>query len=246
MKAFSFLIALVVFTSPAFAQVIESVANVDLAQGVCADPAMTDEQRSEMVSRSLEDAVRCMGEEWVFADDDLVQPAAVGGLTISANIALNKVTLVDRDGVPHRFLTSPGTRGNETLVWETKGPLRVEGADYVVQDKDKDYVGAPMPWAVFYKDGYAFHGTYEVKKLGRPASHGCLRLTIANAKFLNEQVRIANDASVKVRVFNQAPPPKPKIRRPRPDQFDEPLVRPAPYGYEYPSYDPRPYYNPWY
>ena len=44
---------------------------------------------------------------------------------------------------------------------------------------------APMPHAVFFtKDGHAIHGTYEVKRLGKPASHGCVRLSPQNAATL--------------------------------------------------------------
>ncbi|PWK69046.1 L,D-transpeptidase [Aminobacter sp. AP02] len=43
------------------------------------------------------------------------------------------------------------------------------------------YENSPMPYSVFYYGGYAIHGTGAVKQLGRPASHGCVRLRIANA-----------------------------------------------------------------
>jgi lipoprotein-anchoring transpeptidase ErfK/SrfK len=33
-----------------------------------------------------------------------------------------------------------------------------------------------MPYSVFFYRGYAIHGTEHVKQLGRPASHGCIRL----------------------------------------------------------------------
>jgi lipoprotein-anchoring transpeptidase ErfK/SrfK len=39
-----------------------------------------------------------------------------------------------------------------------------------------------MPWAVFFHGGYAVHGTTEIRKLGKPASHGCVRLHPDNAK----------------------------------------------------------------
>ncbi|WFR97130.1 L,D-transpeptidase [Rhizobium tumorigenes] len=45
----------------------------------------------------------------------------------------------------------------------------------------KKYDNAPMPFAVFFNGGYAVHGTTEVRRLGRPASHGCVRLQTANA-----------------------------------------------------------------
>jgi lipoprotein-anchoring transpeptidase ErfK/SrfK len=51
------------------------------------------------------------------------------------------------------------------------------------------YDGAPMPYSIFFHYGYAIHGTYEVKKLGRPASHGCVRLAQQNAKSLFDLVR---------------------------------------------------------
>jgi lipoprotein-anchoring transpeptidase ErfK/SrfK len=38
------------------------------------------------------------------------------------------------------------------------------------------YSGSPMPHAIFFRRGYAIHGSYEVKYLGHPASHGCIRL----------------------------------------------------------------------
>jgi lipoprotein-anchoring transpeptidase ErfK/SrfK len=31
-------------------------------------------------------------------------------------------------------------------------------------------------------DGTAIHGTYQTSRLGRPASHGCIRLSVANAR----------------------------------------------------------------
>jgi L,D-transpeptidase catalytic domain len=36
----------------------------------------------------------------------------------------------------------------------------------------------------FTKEGHAIHGTYEVKRLGKPASHGCVRLSTENAATL--------------------------------------------------------------
>ena len=45
----------------------------------------------------------------------------------------------------------------------------------------RQYELAPMPHAVFFHRGTAFHGTSAVGLLGRPASHGCVRLAPANA-----------------------------------------------------------------
>jgi lipoprotein-anchoring transpeptidase ErfK/SrfK len=49
----------------------------------------------------------------------------------------------------------------------------------------KEWDDAPMPHAVFFtKKGHAIHGTQETKKLGRPASHGCVRLAPEDARTL--------------------------------------------------------------
>jgi lipoprotein-anchoring transpeptidase ErfK/SrfK len=49
----------------------------------------------------------------------------------------------------------------------------------------KEWDNAPMPHAIFFmKDGHAIHGSYEVKTLGKPVSHGCVRISPANAKVL--------------------------------------------------------------
>jgi hypothetical protein len=46
-----------------------------------------------------------------------------------------------------------------------------------------------MPWSVFFHRGYAVHGTTEAANLGRPASHGCVRLRPDNASILYSMVR---------------------------------------------------------
>ncbi len=54
----------------------------------------------------------------------------------------------------------------------------------------KQWDNAPMPHAVFFtKEGHAIHATYEVKRLGKPASHGCVRLSPQNAETLYSLVQ---------------------------------------------------------
>jgi lipoprotein-anchoring transpeptidase ErfK/SrfK len=51
------------------------------------------------------------------------------------------------------------------------------------------YSGSPMPYSIFFLRGYAIHGSYETRYLGRPASHGCVRLHPANAALLYSLVK---------------------------------------------------------
>jgi lipoprotein-anchoring transpeptidase ErfK/SrfK len=53
----------------------------------------------------------------------------------------------------------------------------------------RKYDNAPMPHSVFFHGGYAVHATPHVKRLGRPASHGCIRLHPDNAEEFFELVK---------------------------------------------------------
>jgi hypothetical protein len=53
----------------------------------------------------------------------------------------------------------------------------------------KKYHNSPMPHSIFFHGGFAIHGTYDLANLGRPASHGCVRISPANAATLYALVR---------------------------------------------------------
>jgi lipoprotein-anchoring transpeptidase ErfK/SrfK len=53
----------------------------------------------------------------------------------------------------------------------------------------RKYDWSPMPYSIFFNGGYAIHGSYEISRLGRPASHGCIRLHPANAAVLYALVK---------------------------------------------------------
>lgn len=53
----------------------------------------------------------------------------------------------------------------------------------------KKYHMSPMPHSIFFRGGYAIHGTGAVGQLGSPASHGCVRLAPGNAARLYQMVQ---------------------------------------------------------
>lgn len=61
----------------------------------------------------------------------------------------------------------------------------------------KKYHMSPMPYSIFFAGGYAIHGTYSVAQLGRPASHGCIRLSPGHAQQLFQMVK-ADGASISI------------------------------------------------
>jgi hypothetical protein len=64
------------------------------------------------------------------------------------------------------------------------------------------YHMSPMPYSIFFAGGYAIHGTYSTASLGRPASHGCIRLAPGNAARLFHMV-LAEGARITI---SGAPP----------------------------------------
>jgi lipoprotein-anchoring transpeptidase ErfK/SrfK len=62
----------------------------------------------------------------------------------------------------------------------------------------RKYNWAPMPYSVFFYGGYAIHGTTDLKNLGRPASHGCIRLHPKNAARLFNLVRQVGRSNARV------------------------------------------------
>lgn len=53
----------------------------------------------------------------------------------------------------------------------------------------RKYHMSPMPHSIFFRGGYAIHGSYATGALGRPASHGCVRLAPGHAAMLYRMVQ---------------------------------------------------------
>ncbi|MBV9076924.1 MAG: L,D-transpeptidase, partial [Methylobacteriaceae bacterium] len=83
------------------------------------------------------------------------------------------------DGVPtFSWAVSTARPGYQT----PPGSYRVQRMERMWYSRK--YNWSPMPHALFFRGGYAIHGTYATGALGRPASHGCVRLAPGNARTL--------------------------------------------------------------
>ncbi len=83
----------------------------------------------------------------------------------------------------HTWRVSTGRRGYNTPNG-SYSPKRLARRHY-----SSKYHGSPMPYSIFFRGGYAIHGSYQTKYLGRRASHGCVRLHPSNAARLFSLVR---------------------------------------------------------
>jgi L,D-transpeptidase catalytic domain len=92
----------------------------------------------------------------------------------------NQMMTVEVDGVArYRWPVSTGIPSRETPSGNFRA-FRMEEDHY-----SKEFDDAPMPHSIFFtKIGHAIHGTDSESRLGTPASHGCVRLSRANATTL--------------------------------------------------------------
>jgi L,D-transpeptidase catalytic domain len=107
---------------------------------------------------------------------------AFGSANADVVIRVNKTTQrldVNLDGKPlYEWPVSTARWGYETPNG-TYHPERLEKTWY-----SRKYDMSPMPHSIFFDGGYAIHGSYEISHLGRPASHGCIRLSPSHAATL--------------------------------------------------------------
>jgi lipoprotein-anchoring transpeptidase ErfK/SrfK len=90
--------------------------------------------------------------------------------------------------------TSTGVQGHGTPNFDTRPDGRIYNRYTSTKYPGGDYNGlGNMPYAVFIRGGFAIHGTGRGNwaKLGRPASHGCIRIHPDNAAVFNSFVRAA-------------------------------------------------------
>jgi hypothetical protein len=96
-----------------------------------------------------------------------------------------------------------------------------------------EWDNAPMPYSIFFaQTGNAVHGTYEQRSLGHAVSHGCVRLSLANAATLWGLVKRQKMANTTVVVTGDIPGAKSQpeaIAAPKPASASAPFPRfPAP------------------
>jgi len=121
------------------------------------------------------------------------------GVSNKVVITINKRTqrmTVRVGGVKrYTFRVSTGKRGYATPRGRFR-PTRLAKMHY-----SRKYNMAKMPNSIFFTNrGHAIHGTNAVRRLGRPASHGCVRLAPRNAAALFALVRRYGSRNVTIRI----------------------------------------------
>jgi lipoprotein-anchoring transpeptidase ErfK/SrfK len=97
---------------------------------------------------------------------------------------LSQTMLVSVDGAEFATWPVSTARPGYRTPTGTYRPYSLQRMHY-----SKLYDFTPMPYSIFFHGGYAVHGTYDVRNLGRAVSHGCIRLAPDQARALFELVQ---------------------------------------------------------
>jgi len=104
-------------------------------------------------------------------------------LLIQVNKATQRMTVSEDGQQIYIWPVSTGAAGYDTPDGAFT-PFRMEKDHF-----SKEWDDAPMPYSIFFTmQGHAIHGTNH-NSLGRPASHGCVRLSVQHAAMLWDLVK---------------------------------------------------------
>jgi hypothetical protein len=148
---------------------------------------------------------------------------AEAAILIDIDLSRQQMTVHVGEKLAHTWAVSSARSGYVTPTGSYT-PQRMHKIWY-----SRKYDDAPMPHAIFYSGGFAIHGTTSTGMLGRPASHGCVRLAPGNAATLYGLVQQEGMAATRI-VIHGTPPksaPPPVAQRTLP-QGQRPIMVYAP------------------
>lgn len=115
-------------------------------------------------------------------------------LVAKVNISTQTMVVTHNGQVKYKWPVSTGRKGYST-------PTGSYSAKWLSRHhRSRKYNNAPMPYAVFYHRGYAVHATYDTKRLGRVASHGCVRLAPENAAKFFSLVQQTGNSNTRIEI----------------------------------------------
>ena len=119
-------------------------------------------------------------------------PGIAGGLVAYVDISSQTMTVSSYGQTVYVWRVSTAREGYHTPTGSYR-PTRLNRMWY-----SKKYDNSPMPHSIFFRGGYAIHGTGAIKRLGSRASHGCVRLAPGNAATLYSLVKQVGQKNTRI------------------------------------------------
>lgn len=127
-------------------------------------------------------------------------PAAHATVFIRIDKSAQQMTVSIRGETRHAWPVSTGRAGYGTPTGRFRPQWMAR------RWFSRKYYNSPMPHSIFFHKGYAIHGTTYIGRLGRPASHGCVRLHPRNAATLFALVQRYGTGNTRIVVTGSNPP----------------------------------------
>lgn len=161
---------------------------------------------------------------------------ADAGVLVSINKSTQRMTVSVDGEVKYVWAVSTGRAGYGTPNGQYR-PQRMARTWF-----SRKYYNSPMPHSIFYHGGFAIHGSNDIRRLGGPASHGCVRLHPANAATLFALVKREGMGATRISISGANPTMIAK--KPRASRVRSAEAHPRP-AYRYYS-DDQPEFRPVY
>lgn len=125
--------------------------------------------------------------------------AAEAAIKAKIDLGAQRMSVYVDGKLTHTWAVSTAREGYVTPT----GNYRVQRMERMWYSRKYDL--APMPYSIFFSGGYAIHGTTSLRMLGRPASHGCVRLAPSNAALLFALVKQHGPSKTEVTIHGRPP-----------------------------------------
>ncbi len=146
---------------------------------------LLNEQKKEALLLAKKEVKKLEAQKEILAIKKYAGVLGKGENYITAHIDLSdqEMYVYRGENILYKWNVSTARRGYVTPKGNYK-PQFIERMHY-----SKRYHNSPMPYSIFFHGNYAIHGTNSIRRLGRRASHGCVRLHPKHAKKLYALVK---------------------------------------------------------
>jgi lipoprotein-anchoring transpeptidase ErfK/SrfK len=128
----------------------------------------------------------------------VIVPEAGASVRISVDKSHQRMSVMVDGEARYHWAVSTGRAGHGTPSGIYR-PRRLARTWF-----SRAYYNSPMPHSIFFHGGYAIHGSYAIRRLGGPASHGCIRLHPANAATLFALVQREGAGNTRIEIYGDS------------------------------------------
>ena len=147
-------------------------------------------QRLNIPGRSVQPAPQAPSAPAPLPAPNTARPAPTAGKWIDIDIGDQRITAYQGTAPLKSVLVSTGVAWHPTPIGHYAVYMKI-ASQTMSGGSGADYYNLPgVPWVMYFAGANAIHGTYWHHNFGTPMSHGCINLTIDDAKWFYDWAEI--------------------------------------------------------